>query len=43
MLTKEEIALSNDAFIDGTHPTDLGMQQYAEAYEKVLRPILKKK
>jgi len=43
MLTKEEIGLSNDAFIDGTHPTDLGMQQYANAYEKVLNTILKKK
>lgn len=40
MLSKEEIGLSNDAFIDGTHPTDLGMQQYAEAYAKVLKTIL---
>lgn len=39
MLTKEEIALSNDAFVDGTHPTDLGMQQYAEAYEKIVNEI----
>ena len=37
MLTKDEIGLSNDAFVDGTHPTDLGMEQYANAYEKILR------
>ncbi len=41
MLAKEDINLSNDAFVDGTHPTDLGMLQYAEAYEKVLREMLK--
>lgn len=42
MLTKNDLNLSNDAFVDGTHPTDLGMQQYAEAYEKVLREIMNK-
>ena len=42
MLTKEEINLSNDAFVDGTHPTDLGMEQYATAYEKKLRPLIQK-
>jgi lysophospholipase L1-like esterase len=42
MLTKKDINLSNDAFVDGTHPTDLGMLQYAEAYEKKLRDIMKK-
>ncbi|MFT6809862.1 MAG: lysophospholipase L1-like esterase [Saprospiraceae bacterium] len=40
-LTKEEIGLSMDAMVDGTHPTDLGMYQYAQAYEKKLRNILK--
>ncbi|HDZ14244.1 MAG TPA: hydrolase, partial [Pricia sp.] len=39
MLTKDEIGLTNDAFVDGTHPSDLGMQQYAEAYMSVLRPL----
>jgi len=29
-----------DATVDGSHPSDLGMVRYAEAYEKVLRPIL---
>lgn len=42
MLSKEEIALDNDAFVDGTHPTDLGMQQYANAYEKMLINIKQK-
>ncbi|WP_425235110.1 SGNH/GDSL hydrolase family protein [Ulvibacterium sp.] len=39
MLTKEELNLSNDAFVDGTHPTDLGMEQYAKAYEKKIKDI----
>ena len=40
MLSKNKINLSNDAFVDGTHPTDLGMEQYAKAYEKELKPLL---
>lgn len=28
-------------FVDGVHPTDLGMMEYANAYEKKLRSILK--
>lgn len=34
--------LGNDgeATVDGSHPTDLGMMRYADAYEAVLRPIL---
>ncbi|GLR19790.1 SGNH/GDSL hydrolase family protein [Portibacter lacus] len=39
-LTKEDIGLSVDAMVDGVHPTDLGMMQYAVAYEKKLRSIL---
>ena len=42
LLTKEEIGLTNDAFVDGTHPTDLGMQQYAEAYANRLLDIMNK-
>ncbi len=30
-----------DATVDGSHPSDLGMIRYAEAYEKILRPIVK--
>ncbi|MCX6225393.1 MAG: SGNH/GDSL hydrolase family protein [Bacteroidia bacterium] len=40
LLTKEEIGLTPDAMVDGTHPSDLGMQQYANAYEKIIRIIL---
>lgn len=35
-----EIGLSNDSFVDGTHPSDLGMVEYASAYENKLRFIL---
>lgn len=41
LLTKEEINLSHDCTVDGIHPNDLGMQYYANAYEKSLRKILK--
>ncbi|GAB3960835.1 SGNH/GDSL hydrolase family protein [Spirosoma harenae] len=40
LLTKSAINLDIDAMVDGTHPTDLGMQQYADAYERIIRPIL---
>ncbi|WP_138991329.1 SGNH/GDSL hydrolase family protein [Larkinella sp. C7] len=40
LLTKSQINLDSDAMVDGTHPSDLGMQQYAEAYERSLRSIL---
>ncbi len=35
----QEIRLEMDDTVDGTHPNDLGMQHYAEAYEKNLRMI----
>ena len=41
LLTKEEINLTKDSTVDGTHPNDLGMQYYANAYEKVLRSVFK--
>ncbi|GAB3801033.1 SGNH/GDSL hydrolase family protein [Spirosoma humi] len=40
LLPKSQINLDMDAMVDGTHPTDLGMQQYADAYEKSIRTIL---
>ncbi len=40
LLTREEIGLSLEAMVDGTHPSDLGMQQYADGYERVIRNIL---
>jgi lysophospholipase L1-like esterase len=30
-----------EATVDGSHPTDLGMKRYADAYEKALRPVLR--
>ncbi|GAB4014593.1 SGNH/GDSL hydrolase family protein [Spirosoma koreense] len=40
LLPKSAINLDTDATVDGTHPTDLGMQQYADAYERIIRTIL---
>jgi len=40
MLTKEEIGLGVDDFVDGTHPTDLGMWKYANAYSIKLNEFL---
>ncbi|GAB3993341.1 SGNH/GDSL hydrolase family protein [Spirosoma daeguense] len=40
LLPKSAINLDNDAMVDGTHPNDLGMQQYADAYERSIRKIL---
>jgi len=31
-----------EATVDGTHPSDLGMIHYADAFETVLRPLLKR-
>ncbi len=39
LLPKEAMNLGLDSFVDGTHPTDLGMVQYAKAYESYLRKI----
>ena len=40
LLPASEINLALDAMVDGTHPSDLGMQQYATAYERTIRTIL---
>lgn len=34
------LGLDGEATTDGSHPNDLGMMRYADAYEKVLRRIL---
>ena len=39
LMPKEAMNLGLDSFVDGTHPNDLGMVQYAEAYENYLRKI----
>ncbi|NQU53620.1 MAG: SGNH/GDSL hydrolase family protein [Bacteroidetes bacterium] len=40
LLTQAEIGLTLDSYVDGTHPSDLGMEIYASAYEKKIRQIL---
>lgn len=40
LLTIAEIKLGFEDFVDGTHPSDLGMMHYAEAYERFIRLIL---
>jgi lysophospholipase L1-like esterase len=39
LLSLKEIGLDDESMVDGTHPNDLGMMRYAEAYEKKLREI----
>ena len=39
LLPKNEMGQGIDSFVDGTHPSDLGMVQYAEGYEKYIRKI----
>ena len=39
-LTKEELGLDMDDMVDGTHPNDRGMAEYAQGYEKKLRDVL---
>lgn len=39
-LTYDELAMPQDAFVEGIHASDYGMQTYAVAYEKKLRVIL---
>ncbi|MFN8345714.1 MAG: SGNH/GDSL hydrolase family protein [Spirosomataceae bacterium] len=39
-LSLSEINIDHEGMVDGTHPNDIGMMRYAEAYEKKLREIL---
>ncbi len=39
-LSREEINFPEDGCVDYIHPNDLGMQAYADAYEKMIREIL---
>lgn len=39
-LTKEELGLTMDAMVEGVHPSDLGMQQYADSYLRKIHKIL---
>jgi len=39
MLTASEIGFDSESVVDGTHPNDIGMKQYATAYEKIIKSI----
>jgi lysophospholipase L1-like esterase len=41
LLTAKEIGFDQDCTVDGTHPNDIGMMRYAEAYARKIRRILK--
>lgn len=38
-LTEEEIGATEDAMIEGTHPNDIGMREYADAYLEKIKYI----
>lgn len=40
LLTKKAIGQDIDCMVDGTHPNDMGMMNYANAYTKMIRDIL---
>jgi len=42
ILTKEEINQDIESMVDGVHPNDIGMMNYANAYEKKYREIFNK-
>lgn len=39
LLTASAIGFTTESTVDGTHPNDIGMMQYAEAYEKIIKRI----
>jgi len=40
LIPKEDFQQDIETTVDGTHPTDLGMMRYADAYERHIRTIL---
>jgi lysophospholipase L1-like esterase len=40
LIPKEDFGLDIEGTVDGTHPNDIGMMDYAEGYEKHIRNIL---
>lgn len=43
LLTATDIGFDSASTVDGTHPTDIGMMKYADAYEKAIGKILGKR
>ena len=39
-LEKDELGLTMDGTVDGTHPSDLGMDQHAKGYYSIVKEIL---
>jgi lysophospholipase L1-like esterase len=39
ILSKDDIGLTSDDYVDGTHPNDKGMEKYAQAYLKKIKEI----
>lgn len=42
LLSAQDIGFDYECTVDGTHPNDLGMMKYAEAYTQKIQSILKK-
>ncbi len=40
LMKSTDIGFDAESTVDGTHPNDIGMMKYADAYEKVIRSIL---
>ncbi len=40
LLIKNEIGQDIETTVDGTHPNDIGMMRYADAYEKKIRTVI---
>lgn len=41
-LSAQQIGFDRESTVDGTHPNDIGMMQYAEAYRRLIAPLLKR-
>lgn len=41
LITTADIGFDNESTVDGTHPNDIGMMKYADAYEKAIRNIFR--
>ena len=41
LLAANDIGFDLESTVDGIHPNDIGMMKYADAYEKIIRTILK--
>ena len=42
LLPHKELGFTQDYMVEGLHPNDLGMRQYADAYLKKIKKILRR-